>query len=213
MKKVWATVSRYPIGTDVAAEEAKTSRLIAAFRRAAPDASEVAIRLAQLRITLERHLQQPEPDFAESTSQITRLKSALTELSAALEAIHPRAFSAIDLETEDALRDVGRNASRKYRQSRDEGPPKDVSERDRMSRVRKRTGRARAATKTTAEIFRELTGRTPTIITPPSGGKAYGPFLELLADVFYILEINASPESQARDVLRLMEKSEPRTGK
>ncbi len=55
--------------------------------------------------------------------------------------------------------------------------------------------------------FRGLTGKRPTVsVYPPVGvkekdGKAYGPFLDLMTDVFTALEIKASPEVWARHVV------------
>lgn len=56
-----------------------------------------------------------------------------------------------------------------------------------------------------ANQFHFLTGETPTIRvhTPPhpSAGKAYGPFLELITDVFSAMNIKASPETFAREAV------------
>jgi hypothetical protein len=52
--------------------------------------------------------------------------------------------------------------------------------------------------------FAILTGQRPTVRV--SDGKAYGPFLTLLREVFAALEIKVSPESQARAAIKAMEK-------
>jgi hypothetical protein len=61
---------------------------------------------------------------------------------------------------------------------------------------RPRKDQAWEITKMTAETFYRLTGGAAHPNT--KDGKAYGPFLDLLTEVFNILGVDASPESQAR---------------
>jgi hypothetical protein len=49
-----------------------------------------------------------------------------------------------------------------------------------------------------AKLFQELTTMPPKVRTESSSGKAYGPFLDFVSDVFEALEISASPEVWAR---------------
>jgi hypothetical protein len=51
-----------------------------------------------------------------------------------------------------------------------------------------------------AQIYHGQTGERPTVRT--KDGVAYGPFLDLLRDVYEILEVAASPEDQARRVAK-----------
>lgn len=70
-----------------------------------------------------------------------------------------------------------------------------------------------------AWAFKQLSGKPPSITTPTLGGKAHSEFLTFLKEIFDILEIEASPESQAKKWLKAtnalrkaMEKSPPRGG-
>jgi hypothetical protein len=56
---------------------------------------------------------------------------------------------------------------------------------------------ARRIANTTAEHYYRLTGNNPTVIVNPDTNKAYGPFLDLLKEIFDVLGITASAESQA----------------
>jgi hypothetical protein len=60
--------------------------------------------------------------------------------------------------------------------------------------------------RTVAEHFYGLTGTRPTRITPPEGGKAHGPFLDLLATIYEILEVEASAENQAKAAIQFVNK-------
>lgn len=51
-----------------------------------------------------------------------------------------------------------------------------------------------------AFIYREVTGTEATV--PIRDGRAYGPFLSFLTDLFEVMEIDASPESQAKAARR-----------
>jgi hypothetical protein len=64
----------------------------------------------------------------------------------------------------------------------------------------------------TAEHFYRLTGKMPTVRTPFSGGKPYGPFIELLTEVFAILGITQGVENHAREAIRAMEEYRPKKG-
>ena len=55
---------------------------------------------------------------------------------------------------------------------------------------------ASRATRQAARAYQEITGSKPTRVT--IAGKAGGPYLEYLGQVFAALEITASPEAQAR---------------
>ena len=61
---------------------------------------------------------------------------------------------------------------------------------------------ARQIAQAVADHYRGLTDKKPTIST--KDGKATGPFLDLLAEVFDTLDISARPESQARAVIRAL---------
>jgi hypothetical protein len=61
---------------------------------------------------------------------------------------------------------------------------------------------AAAVTDQAAWIFKQLSGRPPTVITPALGGNAHSEFLTFLKKIFDILEIEASPESQAKKWLK-----------
>jgi hypothetical protein len=52
-----------------------------------------------------------------------------------------------------------------------------------------------------AQHYFALTGERPTVRVK-DGEKAYGPFLELLSTIFYILDVDASAESQTRAVIK-----------
>jgi len=54
-----------------------------------------------------------------------------------------------------------------------------------------------------AEHYNRLTGKRPTRITRCGRSKAYGPFIELLTEIYRILGIKASPENQTRAVVKL----------
>jgi hypothetical protein len=56
-----------------------------------------------------------------------------------------------------------------------------------------------------ATHYFRITGKFPTVITPSDGGKAYGPFLDLLSEVFRLLNVKASAESQAKEAIQRME--------
>lgn len=58
----------------------------------------------------------------------------------------------------------------------------------------------RAIAEVVAVHYWAITGKKPTV--PKKEGVAYGPFLELMTAIFEILEINASPQSQAEAVSR-----------
>jgi hypothetical protein len=64
--------------------------------------------------------------------------------------------------------------------------------------------------RTVAEHFYGLTGKRPTRITPPEGGKAHGPFLEFLATIYRILGIKASAENQAKAAINFVMKKYPK---
>ncbi|AXI45117.1 hypothetical protein C1J03_03135 [Sulfitobacter sp. SK012] len=64
----------------------------------------------------------------------------------------------------------------------------------------KKTGAAGTAEKC-FDVFEKLSGKTATV--PALGGKAYGPFLSFVTDVFNALEIKASPEARARSAIRI----------
>jgi hypothetical protein len=65
--------------------------------------------------------------------------------------------------------------------------------------------------RTTARYYYLLTDKRPTRISPIAGGKAYGAFIiTFLADIFRILGIEASVESQAKKAIRYMEETYPR---
>jgi hypothetical protein len=71
-----------------------------------------------------------------------------------------------------------------------------------------RTGRpkkqaAKAIAANAAANFELLTGRRATLSTPTAGGKASGAFLDFLSEVFKILGVDASPESQAKVAIDL----------
>ena len=66
-------------------------------------------------------------------------------------------------------------------------------------------------TRTVAEHFYGLTGKRPTRITPPEGGKAHGPFLEFLATIYRILGVKASAENQAKAAINFVMKKYPKT--
>lgn len=53
-----------------------------------------------------------------------------------------------------------------------------------------------------ASVFKEVSGKRPTVSTDPNsyGNQAYGPFLDFVTEVFSELGIEASPETWARDV-------------
>lgn len=48
--------------------------------------------------------------------------------------------------------------------------------------------------------YRDLTGKIPTLPTDPQTGLRYGPFLNLVTDLFSILKVTANPEAAARKV-------------
>lgn len=50
--------------------------------------------------------------------------------------------------------------------------------------------------------FTEICGKQPTLIVDPVTSEASGRFLDLVHDIFEILGIGASPESQARDAIK-----------
>jgi hypothetical protein len=61
--------------------------------------------------------------------------------------------------------------------------------------------RAQAITRLAAWIYEHLTGKDTKVATDAHSFKAYGPFLEFLTELFVVLGINASAESQARAYL------------
>jgi hypothetical protein len=70
---------------------------------------------------------------------------------------------------------------------------------------RGRRHRAAAVTAEAARVYERLTGKRPTISVyvagRPHARQDYGPFLDLLAETFHVLNVRASPESQARAFL------------
>jgi len=60
---------------------------------------------------------------------------------------------------------------------------------------------AAAVTEKAARVYERLTGNAATL-SVDSENRAYGPFLSLLAEVFRILNVRASPESQTRAFLK-----------
>jgi hypothetical protein len=62
---------------------------------------------------------------------------------------------------------------------------------------------------TVAEHFYALTGNRPTRITPAEGGKAYSPFLRLLATTYRLLGIKASAENQAKSAIKFINEKYP----
>jgi hypothetical protein len=61
-----------------------------------------------------------------------------------------------------------------------------------------------------AQHYHGLTGEQPAVRT--KDGVAYGPFLDLLSEVFEILEVAASSEDQARGVAREWRASKEKSG-
>jgi hypothetical protein len=62
---------------------------------------------------------------------------------------------------------------------------------------------------TVAEHYYALTGKKPTRITPCEGGKACGPFVAFLTEIFKLLGIKASAENQAKASIKFMAKTYP----
>jgi hypothetical protein len=56
-----------------------------------------------------------------------------------------------------------------------------------------------------AQHFYGLTGKIPTVIVPSAGGKARGPFVKLLTEIFAAVGVAASAEYHAREAARAME--------
>jgi len=52
--------------------------------------------------------------------------------------------------------------------------------------------------RTVAQHYYGLTGKRPTRVTPVDDGKAYSPFRKLLAEIYRLLEVNASADNQAK---------------
>jgi len=55
--------------------------------------------------------------------------------------------------------------------------------------------------RTVAAHYEALTGDNPTVRVMPANNKAYGPFLKLLEQVYWAIGIEASAESQAKQVV------------
>ena len=56
-----------------------------------------------------------------------------------------------------------------------------------------------------AKHYFGLTGEMPTVRTPIGGGKPYGPFIQLLTEIFAALDIRAGVENHARWAIKAME--------
>ena len=61
---------------------------------------------------------------------------------------------------------------------------------------------ARDVTKMAAASYERLTGKQSSYTGDPDGGHAHGPFLDLLNDLFLVLEIDASAESQMKEFIK-----------
>ncbi|OSQ46762.1 hypothetical protein [Marivita geojedonensis] len=61
---------------------------------------------------------------------------------------------------------------------------------------------APAVTKILAKAYEEITGKRPTVSVNPIDSKAYGPFFDLVSDIFLILGVDASAESQAKAAVK-----------
>jgi hypothetical protein len=61
------------------------------------------------------------------------------------------------------------------------------------------------------QYFPLLTGKPATVSTRSEDGKAYGPFLDAVTEIFRILRIDASPETYARQVPNRRKKIAPRS--
>jgi hypothetical protein len=68
-----------------------------------------------------------------------------------------------------------------------------------MSRLRKRA--AAGVAQLAVETYETLTGRKATIITDPVSHKARGPVLKFIGELFAVLNIDSSPESQLRKAI------------
>jgi hypothetical protein len=88
------------------------------------------------------------------------------------------------------------------------GLASDTASHDDSSKMSKKKGRGRTPNRLAIGIARilafdyeELTGKPPTIRT--LNGKAYGPFLNLVTDVFNALGLEARPEAMAKKAITL----------
>ncbi len=67
-----------------------------------------------------------------------------------------------------------------------------------QGRGRPRNEVAHVLTLECANIYREMTGKKPTIVTHTATNEASGPFLDFVTDIFSGLKISGSPEAAAR---------------
>ncbi|QFT60468.1 hypothetical protein FIU94_16685 [Sulfitobacter sp. THAF37] len=102
------------------------------------------------------------------------LQALAERLTKCAEDIHPNAAPVMSALDENAKRNTGVGA-------------------------RQKTG-AHFTSRKAYDAFRILAGKTPSVAT--TDGKAYGPFLDFLKDIFDCLSIDASPETWAREVCR-----------
>jgi hypothetical protein len=185
-------------------EEEKHRRVAAALKKAAPSATvrDIAVAAWEIRTTANSAAFELSPAAVKAT--LARLDEVLDELTAIIRSPHREIFEALDSRTQYKLGRVGRGLLTLQRWAR-EAPPADGFRRDRRWRSPFRKHAAAATARATATAFRALGGKRPTVITRPSNGKAYGPFLELVEEVFGALGIDASAESQARAAIRVKE--------
>lgn len=199
----WATVSRWPKDTDIEKAERERQALKDVIGKIAPDRSEDDRTLALLTIIVAPLAVPKMGREAELKAKLARLKKAMAETTAALNALTVDELRFVRLEHQELFYSLSNALSREYRRARDEGPPKDAPDDQWEAWISQRKPTATAVAKAAFDAFQSLTGRRPTIATPFDGGPAHGPFIELVDAAFHATGVDARPESQARKVLRL----------
>jgi len=142
----------------------------------------------------------PGPSPSTSLKRRQRLAAAVVEAIAALKDVPPVALKGLDLDAVAAFDVAARAMQVEFSLAANQTGAKTTK------RIGKPT--ARYVARSAADSFARLTGRPPTVITPALGGKAGGPFLEFLHQVFEVLGIRASAESQARAAIAMDFKGE-----
>jgi hypothetical protein len=138
----------------------------------------------------------PPPKIRAPKSGLKALEKATSSTIKGLLDLHPTACDVLELKPE-ALRQITSQlrilhvAIKKAVVPRIKGAPVKVHP-AKIARV-------------VADHYCGITGENPTV--PKKDGKAYGPFLALMTDVFRILGVRASPLSQAEKIARNWPKS------
>ena len=138
---------------------------------------------------------------AVTRKEVDKVKAAAIKLRDTLECLHSPAIQALNLtlvqfvQLEERIRILAAQAE----QAEIPDTPANAG------RGRKRRTRLKDFSKSIAEHYYFVTGREPTRRADWDSGTPYGPFIELLAEMFKIFGIKANADAEAREAIKSME--------